>query len=200
MWKRLKPCEAPEPDQGCTPCRSNYLKRSPIRLIRCQIRRPSPRSHRATCRCRSQMSNRAEEPKDAPRPGCSPTQAGTFAGTSCRHRVKLGSHREDGLAAPPSLGPNDTIQLGGQGLLYVGKEETTIKRDHARQPHGLVRIRRRSIVVPETRRRGTPAWPGSPASLARPASAISYLCWPKTLPRPATKPSIRVQTLTSSPS
>src|SRR4051812_15751293 len=32
-------------------------------------------------------------------------QAGTSAGTSCRHRVKLGSHREDGLAAPPSLGP-----------------------------------------------------------------------------------------------
>ncbi len=41
-----------------------------------------------------------------------------------------------------------------QGLLYVGKEETTIKCDHARQPHGLVRIRRHSIVVPETRRRG----------------------------------------------
>ncbi len=41
-----------------------------------------------------------------------------------------------------------------QGLLSVGKEDTTIKRDHARQPHGLVRIRRHSIVVPETRRRG----------------------------------------------
>ena len=39
--------------------------------------------------------------------------AGTSAGTSCCHRVKLGSHREGGLAAPPSLGPNDTIQLGG---------------------------------------------------------------------------------------
>lgn len=98
----------------------------------------------------------------------------------------------DGLEAYAVLIP--------QGLLYVVKEETTIKRDHARQPHGLVRIGRRSIVVPETRRRGTPAWPGSPASLARPASAISYLCWPKTLPCPATKPSIRVQTPTSSPS
>jgi hypothetical protein len=83
--------------------------------------------------------------------------------------VKLGSHREDGLAAPPSLGPNDTIQLGGQGLLYVGKEETTIKRDHARQPHGLVRIRRRSIVVPETRRRGD----ASMARFARFASNTS---------------------------
>ena len=99
----------------------------------------------------------------------------------------------DGLEAYAVLIP--------QGLLYVVKEDTTIKRDHARQPHGLVRIGRRSIVVPETRRRGgTPAWPFSPASLARPASAISYLCWPKTLPRPATKPSIRVQTPTSSPS
>ena len=87
-----------------------------------------------------------------------------------------------------------------QGLLYVGKEDTTIKRDHAGQPHWLVRIGRRSIIVPETRRRGTPAWPFSPASLARPASAISYLCWPKTLPRPATKPSIRVQTPNSFPS
>ena len=45
-------------------------------------------------------------------------------------------------------------ELVSPGQLYVGKEETTIKRDHARQPHGLVRIRRRSIVVPETRRRG----------------------------------------------
>jgi len=45
-------------------------------------------------------------------------------------------------------------ELVPPGQLYVGKEETTIKRDHARQPHGLVRIRRRSIVVPETRRRG----------------------------------------------
>jgi len=46
------------------------------------------------------------------------------------------------------------VVLIPQGLLYVVKEETTIKRDHARQPHGLVGIRPRSIVVPETRRRG----------------------------------------------
>jgi IS1 family transposase len=52
----------------------------------------------------------------------------------------------DGLEAYAVLIP--------QGLLYVVKEDTTIKRDPARQPHGLVRIRRRSIVVPETRRRG----------------------------------------------
>ena len=39
------------------------------------------------------------------------------------------------------------------GQFYVGKEETTIKRDHARQRHWLARFRRRSIVVPKTRRR-----------------------------------------------
>ena len=52
----------------------------------------------------------------------------------------------DGLEAYAVLIP--------QGLLYVVKEETTIKLDHARQPHRLVRIGRRSIVVPETRCRG----------------------------------------------
>ena len=36
----------------------------------------------------------------------------------------------------------------------LARRTPTIKRDHARQPHWLVRIRRRSIVVPETRRRG----------------------------------------------
>ena len=51
----------------------------------------------------------------------------------------------DGLEAYAVLIP--------QGLLYVGKEDTTIKRDHARQPHWLAHFRR-SIVVPETRRRG----------------------------------------------
>ena len=51
----------------------------------------------------------------------------------------------DGLEAYAELVPS--------GWLYVGKEETTIKRDHAGQPHWLIRFRRRSIVVPKTRRR-----------------------------------------------
>jgi IS1 family transposase len=45
----------------------------------------------------------------------------------------------DGLEACAVLIP--------QGLLYVVKEETTIKRDHARQPHGLVRICRRGSLI-----------------------------------------------------
>jgi insertion element IS1 protein InsB len=53
----------------------------------------------------------------------------------------------DGLEAHAVLIP--------QGSLYVGKDETHgIERDHARQRHWLVRIRRCSIVVPETRGRG----------------------------------------------
>jgi len=44
-------------------------------------------------------------------------------------------------------------ELVSPGQLYVGKEETTIEPNHARQRHWLARFRRRSIVVPKTRRR-----------------------------------------------